>query len=102
MAESTPLLVDVDVNTSPIEHVPASGHFRRVIKRLTRVILVISVLDFLLVFADYLAVTTGPLRGYLGTVHLCILILGPSVRTDFPSALHHLPTFHQIIPFNIK
>ena len=117
MAESTPLLVDVDDNATHIgnnnedfethtrvrdEHVPASAHFHQIIKNLTAVILVASVLAVLILIANYVIITIGPFRWYIGRAQVCTVGLGIIVRTVLPSTSPPPPAFHQIIPIDIK
>jgi hypothetical protein len=63
--EATPLLVDVSDNAPHIEHVPASAHLHRIIKTLTAVVLVVSVLALLSLITEFFIVAVWPFSWYI-------------------------------------
>lgn len=84
--ETTPLLVDVSDNASHIEHVPASAHLHRIIKTLTAVVLVVSVLALLSLITEFFIVAVWPFSWYIDYPQVLLLIY---VRTGLPSTSVH-------------
>jgi hypothetical protein len=68
MAEATPLLADIDENTAHIddefEKTPASAHFKRLIRVLTIIAVVLSAVTVALLIANYIIFRHAPLRYY--------------------------------------
>jgi hypothetical protein len=79
--ETTPLLVDMSDNAPHIEHIPASAHLHRITKRLTAVILVISVLALLSLITEFVIVAVWPFNWYIDYPQVLLLIY---VRTGSP------------------
>ena len=95
--ETTPLLVDAGDNVAHIEHVPASAHFHRAIKRLTIGILVLLAVALLSLLIGFFLVAVWPFRWAVGVPQVQFLIL---VRTSLLSTSASPPL--PIIPINIK
>jgi len=77
MAETgtTPLLVNAGDDAAHIEHVQASAHFHRAIKRLTIAILILSAVSLLSLLIEFFLVAVWPFKWAVGVPQVQFLIL---------------------------